>query len=226
MREWQTILMTKALIARFEKFLFRLGPLMLIPSLLPLDRALGEECKAPDSEKVDQVLTYEMNLHHIPSSVRLSVLESTRANRDCYWGLRFASGDDTIDFSVYLSPDRKYIAESLHDLEIDASGEDKARWSRAAQMLKTEDAPSLGSTTAPITIVEFGDFECPFCRQMAEIIKSTLSQSKDIRFIYRNFPLERHPWALAAARMGACVATQDKDEFWHFTTSCSRTRRI
>jgi hypothetical protein len=59
---------------------------------------------------------------------------------------------------VYLSPDGKYIAETLHDLEIDPSVEDEAMWSRIAQMLRTEDAPSLGSMTAPVTIVEFGDF--------------------------------------------------------------------
>ncbi|HWG19318.1 MAG TPA: thioredoxin domain-containing protein [Terracidiphilus sp.] len=207
-------MVTKASIARAQKLLFRIVFLMQITGLLSLEPSFGEECKPPDAAKVDQVLKYEMNLHHIPSSVKLSVLESAQANRDCYWGLRFASGDDSIDFSVYLSPDGKYIAETLHDLEIDASYEDKARWSRVAQMLKMENAPSLGPPAAPVTVVEFGDYECPFCRQMAEIIKSELSQSKDIHFIYRNFPLERHPWALAAARMGACVAIQDRDEFW------------
>jgi protein-disulfide isomerase len=213
LRRWQAMV-TKASIARAQKFLFRIVFLLQITGLLYLKPSIGEECKPPDATKVDQALQYEMNLHHIPRSVKLSVLESTHANRDCYWGLRFASGDDTIDFSVYLSPDGKYIAEALHDLEMDPSVEDKVRWARIAQMLKSEDAPSLGPAAAPVTIVEFGDFQCPFCRQMAEIIKSALFESGGLHFIYRNFPLERHPWAFAAAKMGACVEMQDRDEFW------------
>ncbi len=81
-------------------------------------------------------------------------------------------------------------------------------------MLANDEAPSLGRTDAPITLVEFGDFECPYCRQMSGSIKQILAESDDIRFIYRNFPLRVHPWAAAAARIGDCVSTQNGDAYW------------
>ena len=78
----------------------------------------------------------------------------------------------------------------------------------------TSDDPSLGPTDAKVTIVEFGDFECPFCRQSYPIIRTLMQEFKDdVRFIYRDFPLETiHPKARFAALAGYCA--EEQDLFW------------
>jgi protein-disulfide isomerase len=73
---------------------------------------------------------------------------------------------------------------------------------------------AIGPAHARVTIVEYGDFECPNCRQAVPVIKLLLAEFKDrLRFVYRHFPLEEvHPHALNAAEASECAAGQGK--FW------------
>ena len=72
----------------------------------------------------------------------------------------------------------------------------------------------LGSTHAPVTIVEYGDFECPNCKQAAPTVRSLVANyTGRIRVIYRHFPLEEvHPHALHAALAAEAAGAQGK--FW------------
>ena len=71
-----------------------------------------------------------------------------------------------------------------------------------------------GKETAPVTLVEYGDFECSYCGEMYPVVKEILKDKKnEIRFVFRNFPLaEIHPHALKAACAGEAAAKQGK--FW------------
>jgi protein-disulfide isomerase len=75
----------------------------------------------------------------------------------------------------------------------------------------------LGKADAPLTMVEFTDLQCPFCRQFHttafEQIKKDYIDTGKLRYISRDFPLDSiHPYALAAARAARCAADQGK--FW------------
>ena len=72
----------------------------------------------------------------------------------------------------------------------------------------------LGPVNAPVTVVEYGDFECPNCKQAAPAVKLLLHRFEGrIRFVYRHFPLEEvHPHALHAAEAAECAGGQGK--FW------------
>ena len=72
----------------------------------------------------------------------------------------------------------------------------------------------IGPWHAPVTIVEYGDFECPNCKQAAPAVKLLLkSFANHVRFVYRHFPLEAvHPHALKAAEAAECAGDQGK--FW------------
>jgi protein-disulfide isomerase len=71
-----------------------------------------------------------------------------------------------------------------------------------------------GAARAPVTIVEYGDFECPNCKQAAPAVKLLLERfAGRARFVFRHFPLEEvHPHALAAAQAAECAGGQGK--FW------------
>lgn len=83
--------------------------------------------------------------------------------------------------------------------------------------VSTAGAPSLGKATAKITIVEFSDFQCPFCgryatQTMPQLLDEYVKTGK-VRYVFRNFPLEQvHPSAEKAAEASACAGDQDK--FW------------
>ncbi len=66
-------------------------------------------------------------------------------------------------------------------------------------------------------MVEFGDFECPVCRQLEQILRGVLPQYPQIRFVFKDFPLESiHPWAMQAAIAGRCALQQGSEVFWKF----------
>ena len=76
-----------------------------------------------------------------------------------------------------------------------------------------EGAPSRGSQMAPVTIVEFSDFECPYCGRAEPIVQQLLRDFEGrVRLIFKNFPLSAHPNAMPAAR--AAVAAGNQDRFW------------
>lgn len=73
-----------------------------------------------------------------------------------------------------------------------------------------------GQENAKLTVVEFSDFQCPYCQQFAPTMKRVLDDYKDeVRFVYRHFPLDsRHPYARPAAEASECAAEQGK--FWEY----------
>jgi protein-disulfide isomerase len=84
--------------------------------------------------------------------------------------------------------------------------------------------PSAGVSSAPITIVEFSDFQCPFCRAAESSLKQVRQKYGDeIRLVYMDFPLGFHPHAMDAARAARCAADQDK--FWQFHDALFRDQK-
>ncbi len=73
---------------------------------------------------------------------------------------------------------------------------------------------SRGSLRAPVTVIEYGDFECPGCRSAAQTSTLLLERFPgEVRFIYRHFPMpEAHPHAVAAAEAAEAAGGQGK--FW------------
>jgi protein-disulfide isomerase len=74
---------------------------------------------------------------------------------------------------------------------------------------------TLGPPEAPVTLVEYGDFECPFCGMAYPDLKRIRSRLGDqLRFVYRHFPRPEHPHARHAAEAAECAAAQGEDRFW------------
>jgi protein-disulfide isomerase len=89
----------------------------------------------------------------------------------------------------------------------------------ARVQLNVEHQPSFGPADAPVTIVEFGDFECPSCRAEAPLLRELIPQlfPNKVRIVFKDYPLESiHPWARAASIAGRCVFRQDPRAFWKF----------
>ena len=83
-----------------------------------------------------------------------------------------------------------------------------------------KDDPILGEKDAPVSIVEFSDFQCPFCARaatgaVAEFKNSDYFKNGEVNLIYKDFPLSSiHPFAQKAAEAGQCAYDQDK--FWEY----------
>ncbi len=77
------------------------------------------------------------------------------------------------------------------------------------------EGPARGPKDAPITIVEFSDFECPYCGAAHDTVEQVMSTyAGKVRLVYRQFPLSFHPHAAKAAEASLCAADQGK--FWEY----------
>lgn len=81
--------------------------------------------------------------------------------------------------------------------------------------VETENALSMGLSDAPVTIVEFSDYECPACRSTHDTVKKLRANyGNKIRWIFKDYPLRRHKFAAKAAEAAHCAADQGK--FWEY----------
>ena len=79
--------------------------------------------------------------------------------------------------------------------------------------LNNEGAPAMGPEDAAVTLVEFSDFECPYCAQFYRTLKQLAENySRSLRIVYRQFPIRTHPNAYGAAMASLCA--NDQGQFW------------
>ena len=76
-------------------------------------------------------------------------------------------------------------------------------------------SPARGQANAPIELIEFADFQCPYCLAASPTVKKVLDTYGDrIRFVYRNYPLPNHPQARPAAEAAQCA--NEQGQFWPY----------
>ena len=76
-------------------------------------------------------------------------------------------------------------------------------------------SPAMGPKNAPVTIVEWSDFQCPFCSRVEPTLKQILSEYKGkVRIVWKNQPLSFHPNAMPAAEAAMAAYEQGNDKFW------------
>lgn len=105
-----------------------------------------------------------------------------------------------LTFWVYLSVSKpKESVKNVNDITSTA--------------LVTSDDPSFGNPTALVQLVEFSDFQCPYCADAAVQLSQIKAVYGDkIHFVYRDFPISGHAFALKAAEASECA--QDQGKFW------------
>jgi protein-disulfide isomerase len=84
--------------------------------------------------------------------------------------------------------------------------------------------PSRGPKDAAVTIVEFGDLQCPACKAAQPAIEALVAAEPKARFVFQNFPLEMHNWAAKGAAYADCVGHTSNDAFWKFVAKTYETQ--
>src|SRR5207249_4237126 len=79
-------------------------------------------------------------------------------------------------------------------------------------------APSIGRSDAPVVMVEFTDYQCPFCQRFHMTafndLKREYIDTGKIRYVSRDLPLPMHPHAMSAANAARCAGEQNREKFW------------
>jgi len=117
----------------------------------------------------------------------------------------------------YVTKDGKYFFPQGFDLTIELF-DDLDSPASAPVDISVDDDPMKGDPNAPVTIIEFSEFQCPFCKKYIDetyfqIIKNYVDTGK-VRYVFRDFPLSFHEFARPAAMAAECAHEQGK--FWEY----------
>ena len=107
-------------------------------------------------------------------------------------------------------------AELAEEIAKRKEAEAKEAQERIAKLeAAVEGQPVRGNPAGKVTIVEFSDFQCPYCTRGAATVEEILKKyPDDVRFVFKHFPLNFHPWAKPASIASLCAGKQSDDAFW------------
>lgn len=179
--------------------------------------AESSHCAALGEDKKKALVAYVRAKYKLPESVSLRLAADDSTPGTCFHRLTFegVSTLKTWELTLYLSPDGRYLTSDLFDTTMDPAEEGRRRTKDLMASLSDNKGASLGPANAPVTIVEFSDFECPYCRRFVDILKATLPSEKEkVRVVFHHLPLSMHPWARRAAEGAACAQLQSSEAFW------------
>ncbi|MGZ4788924.1 MAG: DsbA family protein [Terriglobales bacterium] len=165
----------------------------------------------PSQEMVEQFLRhtfgYEQNLKwkitaikpaEDPSLTEIDILMNTPEGQQ---GLK-----------LFVTPDQKFAVSG----EFVPFGADPYAPVRNLLNEKAK-GPSRGAANPAVTIVEFGDLQCPACKRAQPTIEKLMTDVPNAKLIFEQFPLTAlHKWAMMASKYALCVNRQNKDAFWKY----------
>jgi len=124
------------------------------------------------------------------------------------------SGDGKpVDYKFVISKDQNTM---LRIVKFDLT---KDPFAQVMSKIDKTGRPTRGAKAAKVVVVNYDDFECPFCSRMHEALFPQILKEYGDRgtFIYKDYPLaEIHPWAIHAAVNANCLAAQNGDAYWDF----------
>ncbi len=126
--------------------------------------------------------------------------------------------DDKALYLISGGPfDASLSAAEIQVVLAERSKEEARRAAERGQTLAkaTTGVPSRGNAAGAVTIVEFSDFQCPYCARAAATMEQVIAKhGADVKFVFKHYPLDFHPWARPAAIAANCAAQQKPEAFW------------
>jgi protein-disulfide isomerase len=177
-------------------------------------------CMGCSAQSVSPDLTQKIErrvraFYSIPASVKITVeplKPSEFPNYDAVT-IDMMGGEKKQTYDFLVSKDSKtLIRMTKMDLTKDPYAEVMSKISLTGR-------PTRGSKDAKVVLVNFDDFQCPFCSRMHQtLFPGLLKEYGDrVEFVYKDYPLaEIHPWAMHAAVDANCLAVQNNDAYWEF----------
>ena len=163
-------------------------------------------------DDTEQLIKYYRKKANVAPSMKVAVtgLHDSAIKGVKEGTVELGDGQAVRKVSFTASPDLRYAAfASVEDVSVDPS---KA----VMQKIDLKGQPGKGPVDAKVTIVEYSDFQCPFCsRAFNTMDKQVLKDYGDkVRFYYKHYPLPFHPFAKPAAIAAECAKQQRPEAFW------------
>jgi protein-disulfide isomerase len=166
---------------------------------------------APQTELQKKIDGYLRHVYAFGPEVKLAIPEPKDSEIAglLVTTVELTSGESHDTAKMYVSKDGKYLFRGdVSDMSKDPLAETRSK-------LDLKNAPTTGNASGSVTVVEFADFECPVCRQLHDQLRNLLPNYPQVKFYFKDFPIEQiHPWAKTAALAGRCAYNQKPTAFW------------
>ncbi|MBI4466396.1 MAG: DsbA family protein [Acidobacteria bacterium] len=193
----------------------RVGSVLLIVALFVAIGWVARENPAGDRVDADWAARHDTQLRRIlnlPGSMRLEFKEATQGPAPDYQQVKFeiVAGHRRQAFELTVSRDgRRVLYDRLYELD------DPFRALR--EQIQLENVPARGPADAPLTIVEYSDYTCGYCRRFFETLEEPLFEryGSQVRLVIKQFPLTGlRSWSEEASLAAACAFRQGSEPFW------------
>lgn len=173
------------------------------------ERILDAEAKK-QGKTVDELVVAEAGGTFEPSEIEMS--SWYQENQGSVGGRTLEQVRSQI--ADLLRPQKRTAAEKKLEQRLNQERKVTINFQPYRLTFNNEGAPSLGKPGAPVTVVEFSDFQCPFCRSFAPNLKQIEKEFGDkVHVVYRQYPIPSiHPFAIKAAEASLCA--NDQGKFW------------
>lgn len=195
--------------------------LLLSASSLACAQSSGQEAgDEPDRERLIENLKLEIPQLRQAQSITVGPLSSSEVpgfqrttltinNRNQLPALVREDGQQMLLLAGPPVDVSRTVAEVQAALDAEAAERTSALSEAAAAM------PVRGDAEAPVTMVAFSDFQCPYCARSLSLIEQVLeTYPEQVNFVFLHFPLPNHEWAKPASIAAQCAARQSDDAFW------------
>jgi protein-disulfide isomerase len=181
----------------------------------PASNTSASPAAAPSAD-ITHAIERQVRAHYsLPADVKVLVgtLRSSEFPNYDAVTISFAGPGKRQDFEFLLSHDHKTLVRLT---KLDLSNDPYAD---IMKKIDVSGRPTRGNKDAKVVVINYDDFECPFCARMHETLFPGLYKEYGDRvlFIYKDYPLEEiHPWAVHAAVNANCLAAQNTDAYWDY----------
>jgi protein-disulfide isomerase len=193
---------------------------LLIPSCIVLLSLIGLNCfsqpKPTDiAAKIERQLRATYKLPPEVPVVIGSLAPSPEWPGYDAFTVTIGEGERKQEFPFLLSKDQKSIVR-VNRIELSADP-----YAEIMKKIDLRGRPVRGAKQSKVVVVAYDDLQCPFCTMMHQILFPELLKEYGDRvtFVYKDFPIPSHPWAMHAAIDANCLAAQNPDAYWNFVDS-------
>lgn len=180
-------------------------------------------CRDVSPAEGERLAHYVAQKYHVAAHAALRLESQQQVGETCNRKLVF-KGDGALgpyEVTFYASPDLRFLSTDMLDSTVDPEREERADAEKRMGQLLDGEYAALGPSTAPVTVVVFSDFQCPYCKKLRALLAAEplIRSGGTVRLVSRHMPMQSHKWAQKAAEAAACAQLQNGDAFWRLHDS-------
>lgn len=183
----------------------------VLSSAIALSALIAPLAAGAQDDTAKRIADYYRRKSNLPPEVNINVgaMQDSKIPGAKSATLELQRGGQAQKVNVLMSPDGRYVVfGDVEDVTADPFAE-------IAKKINLKDTPSKGPENAKVVIVEYSDFQCPYCARAHDTLTQVEKEYGDkIRVLHKQFPLAFHKWAEGGSVGALCVYQQDKAAFW------------